>query len=107
MSEADDYTPERIRYYLEHWAQLREQAEGGTGSLMGYGGGSHKRLSVVTLLADLEQAADQLPLQWSSTLLVFRAQGRARIWATRRLNLEERSLDSAIVRMARSLGWSE
>jgi len=104
----DDYSPERIQYYLAHWGELASAAEGGTGGLNGSGGGSGKdRLSLACLLADLERAADELPAHWSGTLQVFRYQARARVWAQRRLSLEEVSIDTAVVRMARSLGWTE
>jgi hypothetical protein len=105
-AEADDYSPDQIRYWLAHWRELQVAAEGGTGSLNGGGGGQRKRLDVACLLADLERAADQLPLQWSATLEVFRSQGRQRVWAQRRLGLEDTSLEVAIQAMARSLGWA-
>lgn len=104
--EADqDYSPEKIEYYLSHWAELQEAAEGGTGSLAGGGGGRGDRLALACLLADLERAADDLPLYWKGTLEIFKLQARARVWSQRRLNLEDISLHTAVLRMARSLGW--
>lgn len=105
--EAEEYAPDQIRYWLLHWRELQAAAEGGTGSLNGGGGGKVHRLDVACLLADLERAADQLPLQWNSTQDIFRSQGRIKVWAHRRLGTEDVSLDAAILRMARSLGWSE
>lgn len=108
MSEApDDYTPEKIEYYLAHWGELQSAAEGGTGGLNGSGGGGRDRLGLACLLADLERAADDLPSHWSGTLQIFRYQARSRIWAQRRLVLEEVDIHTAVLRMARSLGWSE
>lgn len=102
----EDYSPEKIEQYLRHWQELLAGAEGGTGS-NGQGAGRGDRLALVTLVADLEQAADALPLNWSATLQVFRFQMRARIWATRRLTLEDVPVDRAIEAMARHLGWSQ
>jgi hypothetical protein len=103
----EDYTPDKIRFYLEHWRDLSAAAEGGTGSLAGRGAGGGNRMSLVALLADVERAADQLPLWWEPTMRVFRLQGRGRIWADRRIRLDDNhTLDEAIYRMARFLGWS-
>ena len=103
----EDYSPEKIEYYLSHWSELQEAAEGGTGSLGGRGGGRQDRLALACLIADLERAADDLPLYWSGTLQVFRLQARARVWSQRRLQLEEIGLQAAIHRMARALGWKQ
>ena len=104
----EDYSPDRIRWALSHWQDLQEAAEGGTGSLAGQGGGNGNRLGLADLLADLEAAADQLPLDWKPTLQVFLAQGRGSTWRMRRLRMnDDHSLDEVIYRMARGLGWEE
>lgn len=109
MPEEDmDYSPEKIEYYLRHWGELQSAAEGGTGSLSGGGGGRGDRLALACLLADLERAADELPLHWTGTLEVLRLQAR---WKRPRpvpaQPLEEISVHTAITHMARRLGWSE
>ena len=102
----EDFSPERVRWYLEHWDQLASSAEGGTGSLAGHGAGRGDRLTLACLIADLEAAADKLPLDWRATAEVYKLQHRGRIWVQRRLQLDDRhSVDSAIAAMARSLGW--
>lgn len=107
-TDAEDYSPEKIEYYLKNWPDLQEAAQGGTSSIVGRGWGKGgDRLSLACLIADLERAADDLPQHWTGTLQVFRMQSRARVWSQRRLQLEEISLHTAAVRMARSLGWSE
>jgi hypothetical protein len=108
-SERDyEYSPEAIRFYLDHWRELRAAAEGGTGGLNGNGaGGGRDRLALACLLADLEGAADKLPLEWTGTLHVYRAQGRSQVWVERRQALESVAEETAILRMARSLGWQE
>jgi len=102
----DDYSPERIEYYLSHWAELRGAAEGGTGSLNGRGGGNRDRLALACLIADLERAADDLPQHWVGTMQIFRLQSRGRLWSQRRLQLEDVGLQTAVLRMARALGWN-
>lgn len=105
---ADTYSPEKIEYYLHHWHDLQVAAEGGTGSLGGSGGGNGNRLGLADLLADLEAAADQLPLEWKATLQIFLWQQRGGAWRLRRLHLNhDHSTDEAILRMARSLGWKD
>ena len=101
----DEYSPDSIHLDLVHWPELQAAAEGGTGSLNGRGAGRGERLGLITRIADLEQAADQLPLYWSGTLEVFRMQRRQREWGRRRLVLEDVSFDAALAHMARSLGW--
>lgn len=106
QEKADTYSPEKIHYYLTHWHDLQVAAEGGTGSLGGGGGGNGNRLGLADLLADLEAAADQLPLEWKATLSIFLKQGRGQQWRLRRLHLNHQpSVDEAVVRMARWLGW--
>lgn len=108
-AEVADYTPEKIRYYLGHWEDLKSIAEGATGSIAGSGrGNAGDRKALAVLLADVESAADALPLDWDCTLQIYRLQSRGRVWAKRRLNLDpNHSLDEAILRMARHLGWRE
>lgn len=102
-----EYSPERITYYLEHWSELVAAAEGGTGQLGGNGTRSD-RLVLVCLLADLEAAADRLPRYWTSTRDVFRMQGRMRTWWKANIAyFEERSMADAVNAMAHSLGWLE
>lgn len=102
----EDYSPAQIRTHLRRWKELRAVAEGSTGSLAMPGGGRADRTEVADLLADLEQAANSLPLEWAGTLEVFRLQERAREWGMRRLMLNEQfDLERAIQFMSRSLGW--
>jgi|SRR5215471_20327841 len=114
-AEAEEYCPENIREVLERWREWEAGAEGGTGpSLDGKGGKGRSRLDIAAYLADLERAADQLPLEWLATLKVYRAQGRRQAWADRRkvsrlpvkLN-DYYTVDDCLWRMARFLGWSE
>ena len=102
---ADEYSPEEITYWLSHWPELQSAAEGGTGTLNGHGGGSGKRHNLVLVLADLEAAADKLPLDWTSTLEIFRMQNRLAVWRRRRLQMTSMSVDQAVYRMAQALGW--
>jgi hypothetical protein len=101
----EDYSPEQIRYWLEHWRELEIAAEGATGSLNGQGGGKRGRMDTVVMLADLERATDQLPLEWAATRAIYDAQGRAQVWLKRRQLDAGITLDQAIARMARALGW--
>ena len=105
--DVDDYSPEKIEYYLEHWDELQSAAEGGTGSLSGGGSGRGDRLALASLLADLERAADELPPHWTGTLEVFRLQARWRRPVALARPVEEISVHTAIAHMARRLGWSE
>lgn len=104
LMDDEDYTPDKIEYYLEHWRELQNAAEGGTGSLGGGGAGRGDRLALACLIADLERAADDLPWHWTGTYEVLRLQARPR---QRRPNMQTVPLQTAIVRMARGLGWSE
>ena len=104
VEDAQDYSPEKIEYWLTHWGELQAAAEGGTGAT-GNGAGRGDRLALACMLADLERAADELPLHWTSTLQIFRLQSRARVWSQRRLTLEDVGVETAIARMARTLGW--
>src|SRR5207302_1685462 len=71
-----DYTPDTVRWWVLHWSMLISATEGGTGA-SGKGSGRGGRFSLVCLKADLERAADQLPLYWQSTEYVFIRQRRA------------------------------
>lgn len=127
-SVADDFSPEQIAFWLRgsscragrcNWAMLESAAEGGSGS-SGMGSGRGERMGLVHLKADMERAADQLPLYWQVTRLIFSRQHRYSVWLARwnmagsptsgaehehpELNA---ALDLAIWRMAVSLGWQE
>jgi hypothetical protein len=113
-----DYSPESILFWLKHWPMLISATEGGTCS-NGLGAGRGKRQNLSDLKADLELAADKLPIHWQSTEYVFYRQRRAQLLrdrrqATRALppdQLEHESpipskaLDDACWKMARALGW--
>jgi hypothetical protein len=102
----EDYSPSHIREHLRRWRELQAIAEGATGSLASTGGGHADRTEVADVIADLERAADGLPLDWRGTLEVFRLQERAREWGRRRLVLDDSiDLERAIEFMAHSLGW--
>jgi hypothetical protein len=112
--EAEEYCPDNIRLVLDRWREWESGAEGATGQVLGGGGHGRHRLDIAMYLADLERAADALPLEWASTLRVFRAQGRQQVWADRRkgcklpIRLDEYyTVEDCIWRMARFLGWSE
>jgi hypothetical protein len=97
---------------------LESAVEGGSGA-SGLGSGKGDRLGLVLLKADLERAADSLPLYWQSTEFVFIRQHRApalyaRRHATPEMPVEQRiaehpvpsvALEGAIWRMAAFLGW--
>lgn len=75
--------------------------------------------NVAVLLADLEHAADALPIHWRATATIFHAQQRADVWAARlathRMLGFQRPQDHgiepsdsghrALGMMARTLGW--
>lgn len=120
-SDLDCYPPEVIRHWLRgsNWRQLAEMAEG-TGGGQGYSGGGGKgRLTFAIVRADLERAADQLPLYWQSTEYIFHVQSRSACLRQRRLTagpvaddqreqehpVPSAALEQAIYRMARTLGW--
>jgi hypothetical protein len=122
----DEYSPEAIRFWLTgrcprcRWAMLESAVEGGTGA-SGMGSGRGKRLSLVLIKADLERAADSLPLYWQSTEFIFRRQHRAEsLYKARRTTMAipehlrdaehpvpSVALDNAIWAMSRFLGWAE
>lgn len=98
---------------------LESAVEGGTGC-SGMGSGRGNRLSLALLKADLERAADQLPLYWQATRLIFSKQHRYSVWLARwnmasnpttgpdqePLELSA-AVELAIYRMARSLGYED
>lgn len=92
----------------------------------GGGSGGDSRLGPIGLIADLERAADTLPIPWESTRRIFAAQGRTQIYEIRRaahnifpLRLSDteaeptddrgrpRSRGEAYRRMAIALGWKQ
>jgi hypothetical protein len=73
------------------------------------------RLSIICIKADLERAADSLPLHWRTTSRIFRLQRRWGEYLEKCRNKERGGLfeqmsdtdafDEAVELMARSLGW--
>lgn len=120
------YSPEAIRFWLSgrcsrgcRWAMLESAVEGGTGG-SGNGAGRGNRLSLALMKADLERAADSLPIYWQSTGLIFSKQHRYALYQARRQSfsvpldqrehespIPSKALDDAIWRMSVSLGWQE
>lgn len=120
----DEYSPAQIRYWLAgrcpqcRWSMLESAVEGGVSSGAS-GAGRGERFGLAHLKADLEHAADQLPLHWQSTAFVFSRQHRFSALTQRRQRtppvvgdwresehpVPSQALDDAIWRMARSLGW--
>lgn len=111
IDDAEDYAPEMIEQYLLGWNQLVSAAEGGSGHIPGYTSGGKDRLGIACLVADLERAADKLPIEWASTREVFRLQLRRREYNERiegdnnRIDQTHRDLFEACQWMARALGW--
>jgi hypothetical protein len=109
-----EYSPEVVRYYLRHWGELVEMAQGTSNGMLGRStGGSGGRITFVIIKADLERAADSLPWYWQATAFIFRRQRRS----LNRPSLPEtdrqyespvprQALDDAVLRMAVALGWS-
>lgn len=99
---------------------LESAVQGGSGS-SGTGSGRGERFGLAHLKADLETAADQLPLHWQATAWVFSRQHRYSVLVARRraqsVTLEaiepdehpvpSVALDNVYFQMARSLGWQE
>lgn len=128
MSEQPDvdYSPDQIRFWLAgrcsrgcRWAMLESAVEGGTGC-SGMGSGRGERMGLAHLKADLERAADQLPLHWQATRRIYAKQHRYSVWFARWTMADSptegpdqeplelpAAIDLAIWRMAQSLGWSE
>ena len=106
-----EYSPEMVGYWLNHWHELVSASEGGAGGA-GIGAGRGGRFSLVCLKADLEAAADHLPLNWSSTARIFKRQRRWRVYLERcaqagpRGGEIEQPIDVCYYRMAEYLGWS-
>jgi hypothetical protein len=127
VTDQDDYSPDSLRFWLTgkcprcRWSMLESAVEGGTGSLSGSGSGRGGRLGLANLKADMEHAADQLPLFWSVTTVIYRKQHRESALQSRRSmasafethlgDLEHPdhavALSDALWRMAVSLGWME
>src|SRR5438477_6528853 len=126
--DREDYSPDHIRYWLSggrcargqcNWAMLESAVEGGTGSA-GLGSGRGERFGLTNLKADMETAADRLPLHWQATRLVFSRQHRYSVWLARWQaagkptdNTDQEPADLpaafelAIWRMARTLGCDD
>lgn len=119
-----EYSPEAISFWLSgrcahgcHWAMLESAVEGGTGAT-GHGAGRGDRFGLAHLKADLESAADTLPVYWQATRLIFSKQHRYSVWLARwhmagdsttgpdqeALELP-RAVEDAVYRMAQALGW--
>lgn len=108
-----DYSPEVVEFWhtAGHWRMLQSACEGGTGAT-GLGSGKGKRQNLSDLKADLELAADSLPLNWSATARIFKIQQRWRQYVERCEQAGERGgeleqpIDVCFYRMAEWLGWS-
>ena len=114
----ESYSPEAIRFWLLHWSTLVSATEGGTGA-SGHGAGRGGRFGLVCLKADLERAADQLPLYWQATEFIFARQRRAKwLYERRRTTpavpddqrqyeppIPSDALEQACYRMALFLGY--
>lgn len=125
-NDAFDYSPTAIAFWLAgrcsrgcRWAMLESAVEGGTGC-SGMGSGRGERMGLAHLKADLERAADRLPLYWQATRRIFSRQHRYSVWHDRWLlagspetgpdqePLElPAAVELAIWRMAQSLGWAQ
>jgi hypothetical protein len=115
MTDHDpDYTPEVVADHLLHWAQLEVAVEGATGpNYQGSRGGRHGRETLVAIKADLERAADSLPLHWQQTARIFRLQRRWQVYLARRAQAglpagtsDGLGFDGCCTLMARALGWT-
>lgn len=125
--EEDWYAPEKIRFWLSgrcwldqgcRWQMLESACEGATGSLS-KGAGSGERSGLSHVKADLERAADGLPIYFQATRFVYVKQHREDVYKRRRqtersLHPDERESESPkateayeqiLERMARYLGW--
>ena len=113
ITAVDDYTPEIVEHHLRHWQELAAAAEGGTGTLNGGGAGRGGRMALVCMVADLERAADKLPINWTTTHAVYVLQGRLKAWHKRvedagglgAIAMQHRAVEHAAEHMARVLGW--
>ncbi len=124
--ELDEYSPDALAFWHSgrcsrgcRWAMLESAVEGGTGA-SGMGSGRGNRLSLALMKADLERAADQLPVYWRATRLIFSKQHRYSVWLARwkmagnpesgedqePLELPA-AVELALWRMSLSLGWQE
>jgi hypothetical protein len=126
--EGGEYSPDQISYWLAggrctegrcNWTMLESAVEGGTGA-SGMGSGRGERMGLANLKADLERAADALPLYWQVTRTIFSRQHRYSVWHDRwteagspetgpeyEQELTAVAFDDAIYRMSWSLGWRE
>jgi len=124
VESLDEFSPEQIRFWLSgrcsrgcRWAMLESAVEGGAGQ-PGGGHGGGRRLNYADYKADLERAADHLPLYWQATRTIFSKQHRYSVWLARwtmagspqdgpdQESLElPAAVEYAIWRMARYLGW--
>lgn len=90
---------------------LVSACEGGTGSTS-HGAGRGDRATLSCIRADLEHAADQLPLHWATTAKIFKIQQRWKIYIARcaqaghRGGEIEQPVGVCCERMARTLGWT-
>lgn len=89
MTEDDAYSPEAIRFWLSgrcsrgcRWAMLESAIEGGTGCA-GMGSGHGDRFGLAHIKADLERSADNLPIYWQATRIIFVKQHREAVDALR------------------------
>ncbi len=121
LDEANEYSPEVVQFWLTggRWRLLTSGAERlGVNVDRAFGtAGNGTTLPVIK--ADLETAADRLPLLWRSTAWVFRKQERWRVYLDRRAAFaggprpqEREPADPVIARaacferMAAALGWT-
>jgi hypothetical protein len=116
---SSDYSPDVVRHYILHWHELAEMAQGTSNGMFARStGGSGGRTTFAIIIADLEHAADCLPIYWQSTEFIFRRQRRRQVYATRRQLFQvpeeqrqyespipSQALDASVYRMALALGW--
>ncbi len=78
------------------WCVCLSERPPSTGDARG-SGGSDGFSSLLSLKADLERAADSLPISWTSTQAIYEAQGRGLLYRGRlmtyRQNLRVREID--------------
>jgi hypothetical protein len=109
----DEYSPVVVEYFLKHWRQLEDACRGvSAANYSGSRGGRHGRITLIAIKADLERAADELPLHWTSTLYIFKLQGRWKVYLERRAEAHLPAgttpgldFEQCCERMAKSLGW--
>ena len=105
----DVYTVDTVMFWLSggRWEMLVSATQGGVSSGARGGGNGLGRMGLVALKADLEQAADSLPIYWRSTSKIYKLQWRwneyiSRRGAVGRVNDPEPDpgIDLAMLRMA-------